>query len=103
MPITPSNGLMAIAWWLPAARVDCSHPITPLESGQKRPQTDYRDMARGSHGQGRSQTVSGVTVVTGPRRDPMGTPRRPMKGPGKEAAQERAVKTKVGAVCLLEK
>jgi hypothetical protein len=26
-----------------------------------------------------------------------------MKGPRKEAAQERAVKTKVGAVCLLEK
>jgi hypothetical protein len=57
--------------------VDCGHPITPfdtpcltpLESGQKRSQTDYRRMAEGSHGQGRSQTVTvmGITVVMGPR------------------------------------
>jgi hypothetical protein len=50
--------------------------------------------------QGRSQTVTGVTVVTGPRAQgglwgaQEGAPRSPKKGPGKEAAQKRAVKAK---------
>jgi hypothetical protein len=88
---TPRNGLMASSWWLLSAREDCGHPITPLdtpcltplESGQKRPQTDYRCMARGSHGQGRSQTVTGVTVVTGPRAQegPEGGPGGVLRGP----------------------
>jgi hypothetical protein len=46
--------------------------------------------------QGRSQMVTGVTVVTGP----LGGPR---KGPRKEASRERAVKAKVAAVFFLEK
>jgi hypothetical protein len=56
--------------------------------------------------------VTGVTVVSGPgdlggpgvaQKDPQGAPRAPRKGPGKEAAQERAVKAMEGAVCVLEK
>jgi hypothetical protein len=59
--------------------------------------------------QGRSQGSTGVTVVRGPRAQggprgaPEGSPVGPRKGPRKEAARERAVKAKVGAVCLLEK
>jgi hypothetical protein len=34
---------------------------------------------------------------------PKGAPRSPKKGFGKEAAQKRAMKTKEGAVCVLEK
>jgi hypothetical protein len=54
--------------------------------------------------QGRSQRVTGVTVVRGPRAKrgpggaPEGCPGVPRKGPRKDAAQERAVKAKVGAV-----
>jgi hypothetical protein len=94
---TPRNGLMAISGWLPTARVACGHPITPLEtprrtpmeSGQKHPQTDYRRMGRGSHGQGHCQTVTGVTVVTGPRAQggpeggPGGVPRGLQGAPGR--------------------
>jgi hypothetical protein len=52
--------------------------------------------------------VTGVTDVTGPeaQEGPQGThgaPRGLRKGPGKEAAQEGAVKAKVGAISLLEK
>jgi hypothetical protein len=55
--------------------------------------------------QGRSQGSTGVTVVRGPQAQggPEGSPGGPRKGPRKKAARERAVKAKIGAVCLLEK
>jgi hypothetical protein len=59
--------------------------------------------------QGRSQTVTGVTVVTGPRAQEglwgaqEGSPGGPKKGPGKKAAQKRAVKANKGTVSVLEK
>jgi hypothetical protein len=54
--------------------------------------------------QGRSQGSTGSTVVRGPwRGGPEWSLGGPRKGPRKEAAQERAVKAKVGAVCFLEK
>jgi hypothetical protein len=51
---------------------------------------------------------TGVTIVTGPGggggpgKGPQGPPRGPKKSPRKQAAQEKPVKAKVGAVCLLE-
>jgi hypothetical protein len=62
--------------------------------------------------QGSSQTVTGVTVVTGAQAQggPGGAPRGSWGGPGRiprgpqEGSQtESAVKAKVGAVCFLEK
>jgi hypothetical protein len=80
---------LAISLWLPAARVDCGHPITPLdtpcltplESGQKHSQTDYRHMARGSHGQSRSQMVMGPRAQEGPEGGPEGVLRGPKGTP----------------------
>jgi hypothetical protein len=56
--------------------------------------------------QGLSQTVTRVTVVTGSRRapgEPGNGPNGAPRGLRKGAAQERAVKAKVGAVCVLKK
>jgi hypothetical protein len=39
----------------------------------------------------------------GPGKGPQGSPRGPRKCPRKKGAQERAVKAKEGAVCVIEK
>jgi hypothetical protein len=70
------------------------HP-TPyaMESGQKCPQTDYRRMARGSHGQGHSQTVNMGQSCDGAQGGPEGgpgeVPRGPQGAPGRVPERKR--------------